>query len=54
MNSQKAGVFTIDERNRIRDRILEIAKSDERIVAGAEVGSLATGEGDRWTTPWSE
>jgi hypothetical protein len=47
MNSHRAGVFTVDERNRIRDRILELANSDERIVAGAVVGSLATGEGDR-------
>ena len=49
MNSRRTGVFTVDERNRIRNRILEIAKSDERIVAGAVVGSLATGEGDRWS-----
>jgi predicted nucleotidyltransferase len=49
MNSQRAGVFTVDERNRMRDRILELANSDERIVAGAVVGSLATGEGDRWS-----
>jgi hypothetical protein len=49
MNSRRAGIFTVDERNRIRDRILEIANSDERIVAGAVVGSLATGEGDRWS-----
>lgn len=49
MNSPPAGVFTVDERNRIHDRILEIAHSDERIVAGAIVGSLATGEGDRWS-----
>jgi hypothetical protein len=49
MNSQRAGVFTVDERNRIRDRILELANSDERIVAGAVVGSLATNEGDRWS-----
>jgi hypothetical protein len=49
MNSRSAGVFTVKERNRIRDRILEIAKSDERIVAGAVVGSLATDEGDRWS-----
>jgi hypothetical protein len=49
MNSHRAGVFTVDERNRIRDRILELANSDERIVAGAVVGSLATGEGDRWS-----
>ena len=49
MNSRSAGVFTVEERNRIRDRILEMAKSDERVVAGAVVGSLATGEGDRWS-----
>jgi hypothetical protein len=49
MNSRRTGVFTVDERNRIRERILEIANSDKRIVAGAEVGSLATGEGDRWS-----
>jgi hypothetical protein len=49
MNSRSAGVFTVKERNRIRDRILEIAKSDERIVAGAVVSSLATDEGDRWS-----
>ncbi len=49
MNSRSDGVFTVEERNRIRDRILEMAKSDERVVAGAVVGSLATGEGDRWS-----
>ncbi len=49
MNSRRSGVFTIDERNYIHARILEIANSDDRIVAGAVVGSLATGEGDRWS-----
>lgn len=49
MNSQSAGVFTIGERKRIRERILETAGSDERIVAGAVVGSLATEKGDRWS-----
>jgi hypothetical protein len=49
MNAHRAGVFTVDERDRIRDRILELANSDERIVAGAVVGSLATNEGDRWS-----
>jgi hypothetical protein len=49
MNSHRAGVFTVDERDRIRDRILQIASSEERIVAGAVVGSLATDEGDRWS-----
>jgi predicted nucleotidyltransferase len=42
-------VFTVEERNRIGDRILEVAHSDERIVSGAVVGSLATDEGDRWS-----
>jgi predicted nucleotidyltransferase len=49
MDLRSAGLFTVEERNRIRDRILEIANSDEQIVAGAVVGSLATGEGDRWS-----
>jgi hypothetical protein len=29
--------------------VLELAGSDERVVAGAVVGSLAHGEGDRWS-----
>jgi predicted nucleotidyltransferase len=49
MNLRRAGVFTVEERNRISDRILEIAKSEERVVAAAVVGSLATDEGDRWS-----
>jgi predicted nucleotidyltransferase len=49
MNSHRAGVFTVEERNRIYERILEIAHAEERIVAGAVVGSLAAGEGDRWS-----
>jgi predicted nucleotidyltransferase len=49
MNPHRAGVFTVEERNRIHERILEIAHADQRIVAGAVVGSLATGEGDRWS-----
>jgi hypothetical protein len=44
-----AAVFTVEERERAQERILELAKSDPRIVAGAAVGSLATGSGDRWS-----
>jgi hypothetical protein len=29
--------------------VLELAHADERVVAGAEVGSLAVGDGDRWS-----
>jgi hypothetical protein len=42
-------MFTIEERNRIRDRIIQLARSDERVVAGAVVGSLALDDGDRWS-----
>jgi hypothetical protein len=42
-------VFTVEERNRVRERVLELARADPRVVAGAEVGSLALGGGDRWS-----
>jgi len=42
-------VFTIEDRDRVRDRVLELARDDPRVVAGAEVGSLAAGGGDRWS-----
>jgi hypothetical protein len=42
-------VFTVEERDRIRDRILAMAREDARIVAGALIGSAAHGPGDRWS-----
>ncbi len=42
-------MFTIDDRDRIRERVLQWAAEDERVVAGAVVGSLALSEGDRWS-----
>ena len=42
-------MFSIDERNRIRDRVLQLAAADARVVAGAVVGSLAHNDGDRWS-----
>ena len=42
-------MFSIQDRNRIRDHVLNLASSDARVVAGAVVGSLALGEGDRWS-----
>ena len=42
-------LFSVEYRDRIRDRTLELAASDARVVAGAVVGSLALGEGDRWS-----
>jgi hypothetical protein len=42
-------MFSIDDRNRVRDHVLERARADVRVVAGAVVGSLANSEGDRWS-----
>jgi hypothetical protein len=41
--------FTVDERDRVRDRVLAMARTDARVVACAIVGSLAMGGGDRWS-----
>ena len=42
-------MFTVQERDRVRAHVLELARNDSRVVAGAEVGSLALGGGDRWS-----
>ncbi|HEX6290884.1 MAG TPA: hypothetical protein VFZ66_16995 [Herpetosiphonaceae bacterium] len=42
-------MFSVSDRQRIRDRVLHLAASDTRVVAGAIVGSLAHDEGDRWS-----
>jgi len=42
-------MFSVQDRNNVRDHVLHLAASDVRVVAGAVVGSLALGEGDRWS-----
>ena len=42
-------MFAPEERDTVRERILAIAEADERVVAGAVVGSLSVGSGDRWS-----
>lgn len=42
-------VVSVDERDRVRDRVLEVAAGDPRVVAAAAVGGLADGGGDRWS-----
>jgi hypothetical protein len=42
-------VFTIEQRDAVCDRVLTLAEEDRRIVAGAAVGSLAVGSGDRFS-----
>ena len=42
-------MFTVLDRERVCRDVLEMARQDTRIVAGAVVGSLAFSEGDRWS-----
>jgi hypothetical protein len=42
-------VFTVEQRDGLRDRLLALAEEDPRVVAGAAVGSLALGGGDRFS-----
>jgi hypothetical protein len=42
-------VFTIEQRDALRVRTLQLAEQDERVVAGAAVGSLAVGTSDRYS-----
>lgn len=42
-------MFSVEDRDQVRDRVLSLAASDPRVVAGAVVGSLALHEGDRWS-----
>jgi hypothetical protein len=42
-------MFNIRDRDLVRSHVLQLAASDLRVVAGAVVGSLALGDGDRWS-----
>ncbi len=42
-------MFTVEQRDALRARVLQLARADERVVAGAAVGSLAVGRGDRFS-----
>jgi hypothetical protein len=43
-------VFTVEQRDALREHLLRLAEEDERVVAGAAVGSLAVdGGGDRFS-----
>jgi hypothetical protein len=42
-------VFTVAQRDVLRERLLGLAREDERVVAGAAVGSLAVDGGDRFS-----
>src|SRR5213080_1953784 len=42
-------VFTVEQRDALREHVLQLADEDERVVAGAAVGSLAVDGGDRFS-----
>lgn len=42
-------MFTVAERDALSERVLRLAEEDERVVAGAAVGSLAVDAGDRFS-----
>lgn len=42
-------MFSTEDRDRIRDHVMQLAASDARVVSGAVVGSLALSDGDRWS-----
>jgi len=42
-------MFTVEQRDALRERVCALAELDERIVAGAVVGSLAFDDGDRFS-----
>ena len=42
-------MFTVEQRDALRERVLRLAEDDDRVVAGAAVGSLAVDGGDRFS-----
>ena len=42
-------MFTVEQRDALRDHLLRLAEEDEHVVAGAAVGSLAVDGGDRFS-----
>ena len=42
-------MFTVEQRDALREHLLRLAEEDERVVAGAVVGSLAVEGGDRFS-----
>jgi hypothetical protein len=42
-------MYTVEQRDALRDRVLRLGQEDARVVAGAAVDSLALGGGDRFS-----
>jgi hypothetical protein len=46
---QETDMFTKEHRDYMRNHVLEMAKADPRVTAGAFTGSMAFGPGDEWS-----
>src|SRR5213080_4401202 len=42
-------MFSVEERERVRARLVQASREDGRLVAGALIGSTARGGGDQWS-----
>jgi hypothetical protein len=42
-------MFTVEYRDHVRHRVLELARADPRVIGGALTGSTALGAGDDWS-----
>src|SRR5581483_3584020 len=42
-------MFTVEERDRVREALVELARNDPAVVGAAHVGSYAGDGGDRWS-----
>jgi len=42
-------MFTVEERDLVRKRLVQMSRADPRLVGGALIGSTAGGGGDRWS-----
>src|SRR5216117_2922066 len=42
-------MFSVEERERVRARLVQASREDDRLVAGALIGSTARGGGDQWS-----
>jgi hypothetical protein len=43
---QEVNMYTAEHRDHVRHRILELARADPRVTAGALTGSMAFGSGE--------
>jgi hypothetical protein len=49
LQDRRVTMFSVEYRQQVSSRVLAWAESDQRVVAGATIGSLAHGTGDRWS-----